>query len=138
MIDEYEQGVSATIKTRGQLEAEEEGLIRLHDATFTWATDGKPDQFKLRIDDLTFVKGKINLIAGSTGCGKSSLLEVRRDWNRLIVGPYRRTSFREKGGCILPSATSGRCELCGAGKLVHVGDDQGEYPVWRRVGRGAV
>lgn len=78
MIDQYTEGRTATIKTPAQLEAESEGLIRLQDATFTWgsksgsATPG----FNLHIPDVTFVKGKINLITGPTGSGKSSLLKV--------------------------------------------------------------
>jgi energy-coupling factor transporter ATP-binding protein EcfA2 len=78
MIDQYTEGKTATIKTPAQLEAESEGLIRLQDATFTWgsksgsATPG----FNLYIPDVTFVKGKINLITGPTGSGKSSLLKV--------------------------------------------------------------
>ncbi|OWT36272.1 ATP-binding cassette transporter [Cryptococcus neoformans] len=79
MIDEYSEGKQATIKPSEQLEAEQEGLIRIHDATFTW--DGQPDTsgeipFRLRIEDTTFKKGKINLITGPTGSGKSSFLKA--------------------------------------------------------------
>lgn len=78
MIDEFSEGHHAGIKTQPQLEAEEQGLIRLHDATFRWGTESGADTpgFTLRIPDLTFVKGKINLITGSTGSGKSTLLKV--------------------------------------------------------------
>ncbi|KAK8861563.1 hypothetical protein IAR55_002385 [Kwoniella newhampshirensis] len=79
MIDEYSEGTLVTIKPQEQLEAENDGLIRIHDATFNWGIptdkDGAID-YKLEISDLTFVKGKINLIAGPTGCGKSSLLKA--------------------------------------------------------------
>lgn len=79
MIDEYSEGKLATIKPSEQLEAEQEGLIRIHDATFTWGS--QPDAtgevpFKLKIEDTSFKKGKINLITGPTGSGKSSLLKV--------------------------------------------------------------
>lgn len=79
MIDEYSEGKLATIKPSEQLEAEQEGLIRIHDATFTW--DSQPDTsgeipFRLRIEDTTFKKDKINLITGPTGSGKSSFLKV--------------------------------------------------------------
>ncbi|WRT65691.1 uncharacterized protein IL334_002636 [Kwoniella shivajii] len=78
MIDEYSEGKIATIKTAEQLEAETEGLIRIHDATFTWGpiANNKVEDFSLKIEDVTFIKGKINLITGSTGSGKSSLLKA--------------------------------------------------------------
>lgn len=78
MIDEFSEGHAAGIKPQAQLEAEERGLIRLHDATFRWGTESGTDTpgFRLRIPDLTFVKGKINLITGATGSGKSTLLKV--------------------------------------------------------------
>jgi len=78
MIDEFTEGQTADIKPRAQLEAEEQGLIRLHDANFYWGTENgsSSPRFGLRIPDLTFVKGKINLITGATGSGKSTLLKV--------------------------------------------------------------
>jgi ABC-type bacteriocin/lantibiotic exporter with double-glycine peptidase domain len=78
MIDEFSEGETAEIKPRAQLEAEEQGLIRLHDATFHWGTENgsSSPRFGLRIPDLTFVKGKINLITGATGSGKSTLLKA--------------------------------------------------------------
>ncbi|WVF65767.1 hypothetical protein IAT40_000501 [Kwoniella sp. CBS 6097] len=77
MIDEYSEGKLATIKTPEQLEAESEGLIRMKEAVFTWGPieSGNTQDFSLRIPDVTFVKGKINLITGPTGSGKSSLLK---------------------------------------------------------------
>ncbi|OCF31712.1 ATP-binding cassette transporter [Kwoniella heveanensis BCC8398] len=78
MIDEYSEGKLATIKTPEQLEAESEGLIRIHDAVFTWGPvdTGNTQDFSLKIPDVTFIKGKINLITGPTGSGKSSLLKA--------------------------------------------------------------
>jgi len=78
MIDEYTEGQSADIKPQAQLEAEEQGLIRIHEANFYWGTENgnSSPRFGLRIPDLTFVKGKINLITGATGSGKSTLLKV--------------------------------------------------------------
>jgi ABC-type siderophore export system fused ATPase/permease subunit len=52
-------------------------------ATFTWSNADVEDgtltpsrrRFRLRIEDeLLFKRGQINLIIGSTGCGKTSLL----------------------------------------------------------------
>lgn len=78
MIDEFTEGQIADIKTQPQLEAEEQGLIRIHDANFYWGTENgsSSPRFGLRIPDLTFVKGKINLITGATGSGKSTLLKA--------------------------------------------------------------
>ncbi|ODO04635.1 hypothetical protein I350_05244 [Cryptococcus amylolentus CBS 6273] len=78
MIDEYSQGTMTNIVTQPQLQAQEEGLIRLVDATFSWESQTEKindETFKLRIEDATFTKGKVNLITGPTGSGKSSLLK---------------------------------------------------------------
>ncbi|KAG9118709.1 hypothetical protein FRC07_006646, partial [Ceratobasidium sp. 392] len=55
--------------------------IGFRDATFTWASRTPKSQmpsqrnFKLRIDgELSFQPGKIHMITGPTGCGKTSLL----------------------------------------------------------------
>lgn len=79
MVDEFAEGRVATIKTPEQIEAEEKGLIRLKNANFSWGSkSGKSSPgFQLELPDVTFVKGKINLITGPTGSGKSSLLKVR-------------------------------------------------------------
>ena len=78
MIDEFAEGTIALIKTPEQLHAETEGLVRFKNATFTWGSASGIDtpEFRLHIPDVTFVKGKINVIAGPTGCGKSSMLKV--------------------------------------------------------------
>ena len=78
MVDEFTEGFKATTTSEEELEAQQEGLIRFKNATFSWGSASGNDtpDFKLRISDLTFVKGKVNLITGPTGCGKSSLLKV--------------------------------------------------------------
>ncbi|KZT60648.1 P-loop containing nucleoside triphosphate hydrolase protein, partial [Calocera cornea HHB12733] len=60
--------------------AAESDTVGFHNATFTWSdpnSDGfQPGQrhFRLHIEDLTFKNGKINIIVGPTGCGKTSIL----------------------------------------------------------------
>nr|XP_031862945.1 uncharacterized protein CI109_001420 [Kwoniella shandongensis]KAA5530017.1 hypothetical protein CI109_001420 [Kwoniella shandongensis] len=79
LIDEFAEGKLATTTSPEQLEAQQEGLIRLHDATFNWGTPSQQEgaiDYKLQIPDVTFVKGKINLISGPTGSGKSSFLKA--------------------------------------------------------------
>ncbi len=49
--------------------------VSVKDASFTW---NKPDSqavvrnFRLKIDDLQFEQGKLNIVAGPTGSGKTS------------------------------------------------------------------
>lgn len=77
MIDSYSQGHRVTVSTPAKVEAEAERLIRVKDSIFAWGVDSADKNvlnFRLRIPDLTFSKGKINLVCGPTGSGKSSLL----------------------------------------------------------------
>jgi ABC-type lipoprotein export system ATPase subunit len=78
MIDEFTDGRLAKPTDPAHIEAQEQGLIRIKNAIFTWgsAHGSATPGFQLDIPDVTFVKGKINLIAGPTGSGKSSLLKV--------------------------------------------------------------
>lgn len=62
----------------------DEGVIGFKNATFTWSPESSPtgastpsssSQFRLSVPgDLQFKKGKINLIIGPTGSGKTSIL----------------------------------------------------------------
>lgn len=54
------------------------GEIAVKDASFTWnkVNPGGTTQrnFRLKIDNLQFMKGELNIVAGATGSGKTSLL----------------------------------------------------------------
>jgi energy-coupling factor transporter ATP-binding protein EcfA2 len=78
MVDEFEPKTPVFLQPEAQLEAEEQGLIRLKHAEFNWGSSKGTDTpgFSLKVEDVTFVKGKINLITGPTGSGKSSFLKV--------------------------------------------------------------
>lgn len=94
MIDEYSQGQRATVSTPEKIEAENNGLVRFKDATFAWGEDtGNKNiiNFRLRVPDVTFVKGKVNLITGPTGSGKSTLLKALS--GELHFEPKDETSF---------------------------------------------
>ncbi|QRV86038.1 ABC transporter transmembrane region [Ceratobasidium sp. AG-Ba] len=77
LLDSYAQSDTATIRPPRP----QSSVIGFRDATFTWACQ-KPGtfalprrNFKLRIDgEVLFRRGKINMIVGPTGCGKTSLL----------------------------------------------------------------
>jgi translation initiation factor RLI1 len=81
MVDEFEPKTPVFLQPAAQIEAEEEGLIRLKHAEFNWGSSKGTETpgFSLKVEDVTFVKGKINLITGPTGSGKSSFLKVSLD-----------------------------------------------------------
>lgn len=77
MIDAYSVPIQPGVTTAAELEAQEQGLVRLKNATFAWGVDSDNKNimnFRLRVPDVTFSKGKVNLICGPTGSGKSSFL----------------------------------------------------------------
>ncbi|CDO76129.1 hypothetical protein BN946_scf184876.g22 [Trametes cinnabarina] len=86
LIDEFERvrdGDSAQIWTPAVPE-DCKGVVGIRKASFTWSKEGVPSQtpggrrkraFVLTVDEeLLFQRGKINLIVGPTGAGKTSLL----------------------------------------------------------------
>ncbi|QRW00074.1 ABC transporter transmembrane region [Ceratobasidium sp. AG-Ba] len=77
LLDAYTQNDTTTIEPSPP----ESSAIGFRDATFTWARQQpgtfalRRRNFKLRIyGELLFRHGKINMIVGPTGCGKTSLL----------------------------------------------------------------
>ncbi len=78
MIDEFAEGNQVKPVIPEHIQAQQAGLIRIKNAIFTWGSskgESTPD-FQLTVPDVTFSRGKINVIAGPTGSGKSSLLKV--------------------------------------------------------------
>lgn len=72
LIDRYEASlVSGAIN-------DDPSYIGFHNASFTWGKEDVNDpaarNFTLQIDNLRFKQGKVNIIAGPTGSGKTSLL----------------------------------------------------------------
>jgi ABC-type nitrate/sulfonate/bicarbonate transport system ATPase subunit len=72
LIDRYEAGSPTAV-------SDDPSYIGFRNATFAWLkdvpADCKESNFKLHFDgDLLFPIGKISLVAGQTGCGKTSLL----------------------------------------------------------------
>ena len=78
MTDEFTDGFKIRSNSPELLEAQQRGLIRIKNATFSWgsARGTATPAFSIQIPEITFVNGKINLITGPTGSGKSSLLKV--------------------------------------------------------------
>ncbi|VDB86203.1 unnamed protein product [Peniophora sp. CBMAI 1063] len=73
LLDQFtsEDVVSSTVPLQ------DDSNIGIRDASFTWSTSPSPNAFTLRVPgSLTFERGKINIITGPTGCGKTSLLMV--------------------------------------------------------------
>lgn len=83
LLDEFTDKPAAQPSAM-ELATQGDGDIRIHEGVFAWISEDDKEgkdfssirNFRLRIPELTFVKGKLNIIAGPTGCGKSSLLQV--------------------------------------------------------------
>ena len=82
-MDEFNEKDAASVEAVVPPRTTERDVIGIRDASFTWSNenDGSmtpgPNRrnFTLRIDDeLVFKRGKVNLIVGPTGSGKTSLL----------------------------------------------------------------
>nr|GAT52228.1 ATP-binding cassette transporter [Mycena chlorophos] len=80
LLDEFSADASDYSRTTMNTGVESE-LVGFRNATFSWHTESDGSlspsqrQFQLRIpDELLFERGKINLVVGPTGCGKTSLL----------------------------------------------------------------
>ena len=100
MIDEYNDSHVVTSVDSAKIQAEEESLIRLHNAVFTWGTEtgSASPGFKLTVPDVTFVKDGLNLITGPTGSGKSSFLKALIGELHLIPGSDSFFHLPREGG----------------------------------------
>lgn len=108
MVDEFEPKSPVFLQPAAQLEAEEQGLIRLKHAEFNWGSSKGTDTpgFSLKVEDVTFVKGKINLITGSTGSGKSSFLKVSFYKLELVHKLTSRRSLANSTSSTIPDHSS--------------------------------
>ncbi|KAL1939038.1 hypothetical protein VTO73DRAFT_10298 [Trametes versicolor] len=86
-----------------------QGVIGIRHTSFTWSNDTAPSrtpggtrrrQFVLTVDDeLLFQRGKINLIVGPTGSGKTSLLmALLGELHYIPSGPDAFVSLPREGG----------------------------------------
>lgn len=68
---------ACSLKSTGQPPAQEDGEVGFENATFEWDIAPKsdtPSRFTLGPMDIRFPKGKMTLVSGATGSGKSALL----------------------------------------------------------------
>ncbi|KAI0357911.1 P-loop containing nucleoside triphosphate hydrolase protein [Trametes cingulata] len=88
---------------------ERKGVIGIRHASFTWSKDASPSQtpggtrkraFVLHIDEeVVFERGKVNLIIGPTGSGKTSLLmALLGEMHYIPAGPDSFVSLPREGG----------------------------------------
>ncbi|KAI0365037.1 P-loop containing nucleoside triphosphate hydrolase protein [Pilatotrama ljubarskyi] len=111
LIDKYdkaeESGNTEIFAT--DVPEERKGVIGIRHASFTWSKEALPSQtpggtrkraFVLHIDDeVIFQRGKINLIVGPTGAGKTSLLmALLGEMHYIPAGPDSFVSLPREGG----------------------------------------
>ncbi|CED83676.1 Multidrug resistance-associated protein/mitoxantrone resistance protein, ABC superfamily [Phaffia rhodozyma] len=96
LIDRYAEA------DESEEEVENPDYIGFHNASFAWLKNVKEGDnvrnFKLHIDDLKFKKGKINLVAGATGSGKTSLLMALLGEMHFEAKPGSSFSLPRAGG----------------------------------------
>ncbi|KAI9069817.1 hypothetical protein FKP32DRAFT_1671074 [Trametes sanguinea] len=111
LIDEFERrrdGDTAQIWTNTVPE-DRKGVIGIRHASFTWSKNGASSRtpggtrkraFLLAIDEeLVYHRGKINLIIGPTGAGKTSLLmALLGEMHYIPAGPDSYVSLPREGG----------------------------------------
>ncbi|KAI9056609.1 P-loop containing nucleoside triphosphate hydrolase protein [Trametes sanguinea] len=111
LIDEFERvrdGDTAQIWANA-IPEDRKGVIGIRHASFTWSKDGASSRtpggtskrtFVLTIDkELVFQRGKMNLIIGPTGAGKTSLLmALLGEMHYIPSGPDSYVSLPREGG----------------------------------------
>ncbi|KAI0329604.1 multidrug resistance-associated ABC transporter [Cubamyces sp. BRFM 1775] len=108
LLDEFNEKDAASIEAVVPPHTTERDVIGIRDASFTWSNenDGSmtpgPNRrnFTLRIEDeVVFKRGKVNLIVGPTGSGKTSLLmALLGELHYIPTGPDSYVSLPRAGG----------------------------------------
>lgn len=80
--------------------------VGFQNATFSWSTSSNaPNDFKLRSIDIAFKKNKLNVVIGSTGSGKTSLLLALLGEMNLIEGKVFLPAWTPRDDLIVDSRT---------------------------------
>ncbi|KAI8982789.1 multidrug resistance-associated ABC transporter [Trametes punicea] len=108
LLDEFNENDAASAEVVVPPRATQSDVIGIRAAAFTWSNenDGSmtpgPNRrnFTLRIEDeVTFKRGKVNLIVGPTGSGKTSLLmALLGELHYIPTGPDSFVSLPRSGG----------------------------------------
>ncbi|KAI0672538.1 P-loop containing nucleoside triphosphate hydrolase protein, partial [Trametes maxima] len=109
LIDEFEKEDAPTSWGQRAPPANRVGVVGIRNATFTWSKEATASQtpggtrkrtFALRVDEeLTFQRGKVNLIIGPTGAGKTSLLmALLSEMHYIPSGPDSYVSLPREAG----------------------------------------
>lgn len=98
------------------------GQVGFSEATFEWQSVPKsaaaPSRFQLGPLDITFPKGKLTLVGGATGSGKSALLSAllggkRSDTKLCVAAYYRNTEMHCVSGSVMLDKKHHQVAYCG-------------------------
>ena len=85
-LNEEETGKYKQLKHNlDELSEDERAIIGFKDATFSWGAE-QSDAFRIMDMNIKFEVGQLNIVAGPTGCGKTSLLMALLGEMTLIRG----------------------------------------------------
>ncbi len=85
---------ATSLKREAQTSSSAEAEVGFKNATFEWdiATDDAPSRFTLGPLDIKFPPGRLSLVSGPTGSGKSALLVA------MLGGTCSASNFNQHGG----------------------------------------